>query len=299
MFLWMFYFDNHPRHHYGTIRQQFWAGLHFPLHVGIVGILEGSQQIAIARSIFKMFIKLENDVHRYCVQQNLDGTALVDAIVASVNSLKLEEKLESKDQAALVIQEVTSLANVSGICSVANTTNLPGRTPFPATFSDIMVDVFGALFQATGINLPKNVDPSELAGSTFITVYIYYWAAIWLTFTSFAALFWLTRHKERRAVIFDRIAISSRVGAAIVGAIGGIVAASKTFLYHYIRSPAILPTVTVILFVVLCCDRVGRQLSVRRLKKQVEDDGFKLSPLNEAGYSGGGYVRTPSVESRR
>ncbi|KAH9215578.1 bacterial low temperature requirement A protein-domain-containing protein [Leptodontidium sp. 2 PMI_412] len=136
VFLWMFYFDNHPNHHYGTIRQQFWAGLHFPLHIGIVGVVEGSQQIALTRQIFKMFSEVEDQIHRICVIQHLDGTALADALTTIVKSMKLEEKLESKDQASLVLSEVIALSNQTGICSEANTANLSGLAKFPADFNN-------------------------------------------------------------------------------------------------------------------------------------------------------------------
>lgn len=181
----MFYFDNHPRHQYGTIRQQFWAGLYFPLHIGIIGVLEGSQQIAIARYIFKTFMKLEKDIHTFCVMQNLDGVALRDSIISAIKSLKLEDKLESKEQAALAFQEVYAVTNITGICSVANTQNLPPLSSFPADFNEIMIDVFGALFQSTGIKLPSRIDPAQLAKSTFLTVYIYYWVSICLTVICF------------------------------------------------------------------------------------------------------------------
>lgn len=45
--LYMFYFDYTPRGvHYGTIRQQFWAVLHFPFHMAIVLAVEGLRQLS-------------------------------------------------------------------------------------------------------------------------------------------------------------------------------------------------------------------------------------------------------------
>jgi hypothetical protein len=256
MFLWMFYFDNHPRHHYGTIRQQFWAGLYFPLHIGIIGVLEGSQQIAIALYIFKTFMKLEKDIHSFCVVQNLDGIALRESIISAIKSLKLEDKLESKASGPSIPRSL-AVTNITGICSVANTQNLPPLSSFPADFNEIMIDVFGALFQSTGIKLPSRIDPAQLAKSTFLTVYIYYWASICLTVICFAVFFWLTQHKDRRAKVFERIAIGSRAVVAVFAIGMGAAVASNSFLYHYIRSPAILPTVAAALFLVLCGDRWG------------------------------------------
>jgi len=45
-FLYMFYFDYTPKNtHYGTIRQQIWAVLHFPFHLAVVISVEGLRQL--------------------------------------------------------------------------------------------------------------------------------------------------------------------------------------------------------------------------------------------------------------
>jgi hypothetical protein len=51
--IWALYFDNFPHGHYGTIRQQVWSVLHFPFQLAIVGVVEGSQQVALARYVIK------------------------------------------------------------------------------------------------------------------------------------------------------------------------------------------------------------------------------------------------------
>ena len=157
------------------------------------------------------------------------------------------------------------------------------------------------IFQSTGIKLPSGVDPSELARSTFLTVYMYYWASILITMLSFAALFWLTKHKEQRAFLFENVAIGARVATALIAAIFGALAASQTGLYYYIKSPGILPTVASLFFLVVCADRVGRQICVRRLlqegNRDAEGSGIKMETLR-GGSHREGYLRTQSVEYR-
>ncbi|PBP23816.1 Low temperature requirement A, partial [Diplocarpon rosae] len=273
VFLWMLYFDNKPAHHYGTIRQQVWSGLHFPLHLGIVGVVEGSQQIALSRQIFKRFGIVEAAVYKACVEQHLDGTALTDAIVAVVTKLKLTDKLESQEQTTIVLQEIQALANTTGICSVENTVDLQGSYGFPAAFTNIMLDILGAIFQSTGIEIPKGADPTDLARSTFTTVYIYYWASLWLTLACFAILYWITRHRDHRVEFFDRVATYTRVAGSLIAAAFTPVAANEVAVYYFLRSPAILPTVAGLLFLVVCCDRFGRQVIVNRLKREGKNAG--------------------------
>lgn len=298
----MFYFDNHPHHHYGTIRQQFWAGLHFPLHLGIVGVVEGSQQIALSRQIFKMFNKVEEMIHEVCVDENLDGAALADGISEAIASLDLGSKSESKDQAGVIAQSVAAIASQTGICSVANTTivNLEdGVARLPASFHGLMRHLLGALFQSTGYKFPKGDDPSLHTDSTFLTVYLYYWGSICLAMTCFAFLLWLTRHQDHRAVFFERMAICSRLGAALLAASLAPLALNSTMLYRYIRTPYILPTVAALFLVVVCVDRVGRQVSVHRLKKAANHvgEGYQMGLVEDGHARPQPYIMTGSLDS--
>lgn len=51
----MLYFDYNPKEsrHYGTIRAQIWAILHFPFHVSLILILEGVKQMLMFQNIVK------------------------------------------------------------------------------------------------------------------------------------------------------------------------------------------------------------------------------------------------------
>ncbi|KAL3428437.1 hypothetical protein PVAG01_01946 [Phlyctema vagabunda] len=266
VFLWMMYFDNHPHYHYGTIRQQIWAGLHFPLHLAIVGVVEGSQQIALSRFVFKQLLSVQSALVRACVTENLDGTELASSVISAIENLNLK----NKEQTALIIQDVYNASNMTGVCSVANTTNLPELAPVPAAFFDVLRDTFGAVFEATDIKLPSDIEPVALARTTFFTIYVYYWSSIGIVFVASATLLWLTRHKEHRPKQVDIWALIGRALAALFAMGMLAAAASKVFLYRYIRSSAILPTVTVLIFLVVCFDRTGRQLGRRATREYIQ-----------------------------
>lgn len=62
----MLYFDSLTREHFGSIRQQIWAFLHFPFHVALVLFLEGTSQFVIwhkmveaARYVFFNYLQTE------------------------------------------------------------------------------------------------------------------------------------------------------------------------------------------------------------------------------------------------
>jgi hypothetical protein len=123
----MLYFDNQPHGHYGTIRQQIWAFLHFPLHLAIVGVVEGAQQMAAARYVSYNIYKLNNYVLDLCYNQNLSGSKLADKLVdLFFNTFKLDSKPETLMYLFLpdpgIAETVRNLRNSTnvGICSKAN-----------------------------------------------------------------------------------------------------------------------------------------------------------------------------------
>jgi hypothetical protein len=51
----MLYFDTINREHFGSIRQQLWAFLHFPFHAALVLCLSGMAQFVIFQKIMEGF----------------------------------------------------------------------------------------------------------------------------------------------------------------------------------------------------------------------------------------------------
>ena len=53
-FIWVLYFDQIEHDRFGTIRQQIWAILHYPLHVAILLTVEGSSMLILWNVIYKV-----------------------------------------------------------------------------------------------------------------------------------------------------------------------------------------------------------------------------------------------------
>ena len=49
--IWILYFDQIDHHRFGTIRQQIWALLHYPLHVAILLTVEGNTSLIVWNSV--------------------------------------------------------------------------------------------------------------------------------------------------------------------------------------------------------------------------------------------------------
>jgi hypothetical protein len=91
----MFYFDNQPKQNYGTIRQQIWSALHFPLHIGIVLVVEGAQQVVLAHYVISKVDEFNAKVDEVCKTQALEGVELTNALTNFVDHYAFGEKTET------------------------------------------------------------------------------------------------------------------------------------------------------------------------------------------------------------
>ncbi|EON64006.1 hypothetical protein W97_03236 [Coniosporium apollinis CBS 100218] len=269
VFLWMLYFDNHPHGHYGTVREQLWACLHFPLHLAIVGVVEGSQQIALARYVFKNIDQFRADIYIACAEQRLEGKMLVDALTKAVDNFQLDKKVESQAQVAVIKKSITALGAQAGICSGATVSTFDTRKDVIPGFGNVMRDLIGGLFQANGAKLPNGTEPAELAINSFTTVYIYFWCSVLVVIACFLSFIWLTRHHGRRTDIFDRFAIGGRTTMLLLSTAFIVLFRQQDFMYYFIENGSLLPAFVGMLFTIVCCDRLGRLQSAKALKKYV------------------------------
>lgn len=167
--LWALYFDNFPHGHYGTIRQQLWSLLHFPFQLAIVGVVEGSQQVALARYVLKNYAYIEDSIVKYCYKENLDGEKLRDKLATLVHYWQFEKKLETYGFTDYVMESVYVVGNTTGICSPANATSYVENESWPIEFYDITQTMFDGVYQGIGIKLP--VDKLEKVYATEIAIH--------------------------------------------------------------------------------------------------------------------------------
>lgn len=269
MFIWALYFDNFPHGHYGTIRQQIWSLLHFPFQLAIVGVVEGSQQVALARYVLKNYVKIEKSIYEYCFIENLDGEKLRDKLMALVEYWQFEKKVETYGFTDLVAEYVYSVGNTTDICSPANATEYDNTGLWPQDFIDMTLTMFDGVYQGLGMKIPtdklEKSYATEIAIHSWKIVYIYYWSSFCLLIACFVGfLILIRRHK---ADLFDVVSITIRLIAFVIGGILIALVASDSALYSFIGSPGVLPTCLVLLFLIMFFDRLSAWFCNWRLKK--------------------------------
>ncbi|KAE9966305.1 hypothetical protein BLS_007106 [Venturia inaequalis] len=276
VFLWMLYFDNQPKTRYGTIRQQIWSVLHFPLHLAIVGAVEGAQQMVLARYTLSNASKFSAKCVDYCIVKNYNGTKLTDALTTAVDYFQFQDKPEAAKQYDVIMKTIYQYGNTTGFCSVEslaaqlkeNANKTPDKSGY-YTISELVMEVTGGLFQANGAKLPKNganSDPSASVEHAFLTVYEYYFAS-WITLFTCSIIFLYLVHKDKKTDVFDWFANLTRFAGLLI-CTGLFAVAFKTHngipgtvsdtVRTILGGPYAVPIVVVILFVILSCDQLAR-----------------------------------------
>lgn len=271
----MLYFDNQPKQHYGTIRQQIWSVLHFPLHLAIVGVVEGAQQMVLAHYTLSTTTKFHNKVANYCSTKNYDGVKLRDALLSTLTAYAFQDKPETYQQSQVILDEIYHMGNTTGICSKAGLRAQNTTDGFPH-YDFLVLEFTGALFAGNGAKLPKGKNPTLLAASAFKIAFQYYWMAFACVLVCSMIFLQLVR-KSRKADLFDYLGMLSRVLCVFISVAlfgytfkthNGIPGTVSNTVANLLEGPMIVPIVTLLLFGILSVDQFSRKFCNWRLKRK-------------------------------
>ncbi|KAF2688788.1 hypothetical protein K458DRAFT_243114, partial [Lentithecium fluviatile CBS 122367] len=265
MFMWTLYFDNLPRHRFGTIKQHFWMALHFPLHLAVLGVVEGAQHMALARYLYVCAEDFAAMTWRACVGSHLDGPRLAQNLTWNIEHFRLNESARGGEALHLVIEQIEFLGNLTGVCSPANTSNLNnGQYGVPIAFRDFLKRGISGMFQAFDLDIPQEGQMTygfDVAAHSWIVVYAYFWSAIILLIvclTCSSLLASTNRQHPLHLTSLRLIAVGTRTVMIVFSLIMLIVGlVSYEVMYKYLSSPWVLPTVVLQLFIVCLADRVS------------------------------------------
>lgn len=182
--LWQTYFDNHPHADYGTIKQQWWALAHFLLHLGYVGIVEGSNQmVTFYYSAYTIF-RIDAQIEDICIAKSYNNEDFVETMNATLQGLKVESyspRIYDKIQ-----DEFMSLLDVPAdelqMCSDVTST----------TEHDIFFMMRDVTFAKFGIEPAK--DDAFL--HTFRTAFRYYWVSLALALFMLLVFLYIVRRQK-------------------------------------------------------------------------------------------------------
>lgn len=276
------YFDNFPHGHYGTIRQQIWSLLHFPFQLAIVGVVEGSQQLALARYTIKNIYKIDKDITQWCNVDKLDGAKLRDKLIYLLNYFELDTKIETLNFYKEAKTAIFSLGNSTGVCTNAS-------DDWPEGFWNVSSAISNGIYVGLGMKIPakkleEGFEPLDIAVDSWELVYMYYWGCFCVLIGCLIAFLVLIR--RHKADLFDFSSIISRfivlgVGGALLG-----LYADKEKLYLALETPMLLPICVILMFLILVTDKLSSIWCNWRLKKSGRPYALEVEE-HEHGHGGG------------
>ena len=268
---WMLYFDQTEVDKVGTVRQLVWTILHFPYHVSILLLVEGVSQLSVWRKLIDYWNSLSDILAAIPDPTGPDNIEqYLDYIAGNMTDF-VNIFNENLGKLKYVPPDIS--ANLTSLGNFWNETFEQGFNVTNATYeaySELNEIYFaGAVFAADnfGVEAPEEVLKeaktsdevlSALFQFTFQTIYLYFFicAGLSLIFTSIL-FFFGKRHKVRGDFLNIFFRILMGLGLALLS----IMATSNNYDYEfsyamYVDSPWILPTVTIVFFIVVVVDNV-------------------------------------------
>ncbi|GME49144.1 putative low temperature requirement a protein [Neofusicoccum parvum] len=270
VFLFLTYFDNTPHGHYGTIRQQIWALLHFPFQLAVVGAVEGSQQIALARYVMNGMNKFQHKIIEYCVDDELEGSKLVDKLTTAVKYYQLDTKPECYRELLHITEALKNIGNLTGICTKTYTETFPSDEwayEYPKEFAELVSEVWSGVTMSVGMKVAMDEEPNVVMLNSWRVVYIYFWASLFVIFACIIAFLTLIRTRGSKPDLFDFCSIGGRILMLSLCLFFGCLAASDVY-FQFLSSGMVLPTGMLMLGVTLGADHLARVFCNWRLRRQ-------------------------------
>ncbi|KAL3479024.1 nineteen complex-related protein 2-domain-containing protein [Aspergillus californicus] len=248
-FIWQEYFDLTPRRPMGTIAQQIWAQLHFPFHVVLVLLLEGSQILALTLDITLKLRYLVETILFACEEPKPHPTVAIKLLRQTIEDMEIEYNRGAINEQKAIYEILADLPN-HRLCP-AN-----GTIGFRLTrdmFNDLVGNVTSALFASMRIVPPRSADVSIMDSSQLLRMYVellgfvfaYFFIVASIAMFLFAAFGLLARRHDKPWAM--------GIGVAVRIILGAVLASLTTFArdfelaYAFMKSPTILYAFTFVL----------------------------------------------------
>lgn len=251
----MLYFDQVDNKRFGTIRQQFWALAHFPFHISLVLLMEGTARFITWRNAIEI---VELIVLRFDeIYSSTNNTAILayEFLDFSKALLKTVEADAGKFNVTQYIHDLAAESEWDTEAAFAAVDGIFG-TLINATFKFFKIQASKKDLSQSKKDPTVKPDPlTELynALKVYDLVFVYFFIAAGLTLAMMAILIALAKKGKCAgdyAAILLRLAVGS--GLAMISIVKVNTAVQQKFLY----SAWMLPSVLLGLFVVVVLDGV-------------------------------------------
>lgn len=296
-FIWVLYFDQIEHDRFGTIRQQIWTILHFPLHMAILLTVEGSTTLILWNIIIRNVSWLQYwwVVDTDFKQQGFNSTAqvaewLTNVIETFSAGFKDENLLDYYDWQA----QIAAIENITAPFGSPEYNNETG------TITDGMLNgLMNFVFHNFNIELPEtHGDVQEASHGSeqtffsyvyiFLDAFIYYFIASGVFLLVLAVMYWFGKvHKSRGEYISIFVRVLIGIGLGLTSLI--IWEPNNADLYGilaYLESAWVMPTIMFSFFFVIVLDNLlvwHSNKTLAKLNSSDNDDSNNNNNSDDAG----------------
>ncbi|KAL4916708.1 nineteen complex-related protein 2-domain-containing protein [Aspergillus aurantiobrunneus] len=248
-FIWQEYFDLTPRRAMGTFAQQIWAQLHFPFHVVLILLLEGSQILALTLDITLKLQYLTETILSACEDPRPEPQVAIGLLRQTIDDMEIQYSLGAIGEQKAIYDILNDLPNhrlcpVNGTIGFRLTRNM---------FNDLVGNVTSALFASMRIVPPRSAHVSTMDSSQLLRmyvellgfVYVYFFLVASLAMFLFAAFGFLARRHDKPLAM--AIGVAVRIISGLFLACLTIFAKHFELAYSFMKSPTILYAFTFVL----------------------------------------------------
>lgn len=246
-----------------------WIAFHFPLHVALILLSEGSGILASTLDIFVKIRNLGVLLKSACEPGKDKALAFVEMVNSTISQMNIDFSETELGEEHAINTIMDDLYRSPPLCepeSMFGALNMQHS-------HDLMGNVTTSLFTSMGIALPakRNVPTDRLLMEYLDLlgfVYLYYFVVAALSMLVFAAFIPLTGQHSIKS--FRYISIALRVVmAAFLASLTAIIT-NYNAAYRYMTSPMIIFTYALVLFIGLVVDRILDALTARRMKQAAQ-----------------------------
>ncbi|RPA87189.1 hypothetical protein BJ508DRAFT_321078 [Ascobolus immersus RN42] len=280
-FMWMLYFDHNPRTHYGSIRQQIWALLHYPFHLACVLVPEGFGNMVLWRNIYNSInsvsIWLPKAVYanNAKIPNTTGGSQFINRTMVIAETQKMLKIKEDSEYWKTLLPYINNLTDATEQEQYVKAGEKYVLKVSELVFKGFKVELPRSFMKSGGGRAEDGFAVAKEYQEVFRLVYAYFFGSAAAMVFLYAIFLFLVRKKSDR---FDIIAMFYRVFVSIGLLCATLVTFHNRSLEKVMYSPWFIPIVPFALGLVIAADRLLHYLAIKSAQKAVDRVSGKTTP---------------------
>ena len=188
--------------HFGILRQQIWTFLHFPFHMALVLLMEGTSQLVSWRHITEYTYNVFGTILGIFGAIDSSGEFPAQSVIVDAYNFTMTAVLNNTFF-SVTDDEFNRILRGFEVLRGKNGTNITYGSPeYKATMKDVLIDVLQLVFTGYGFEPPEiaeGADSTEIYNKyfgVFNLIFVYFFVSAGIVLISLGILTWVTLKKK-------------------------------------------------------------------------------------------------------